>query len=357
MAARDLLPLALVACGFACGCAPAQKAPAPVRWAGETMGTTYSVAVAAPPAGVTQAELEAGAAAELRAVNRQMSTWDPDSELSRFNAADTTDWFPVSPETAAVTALALEVAADSGGAFDPTVGPLVDLWGFGDAPRPTRVPTDAALAAARELVGHRKLHARIDPPALRKEVPGLRVNLSAVAKGHGVDRVCGRLERLGVTDYVVEIGGETRAAGAKAGGAAWTVGVESPVDDVTGSRREVRRGVPLATEPAAAALATSGNYRNFYSLGGETVVHTLDPRTGRPVVVKADGAELAGASVVAADCATADALATAVMVLGPDAGRDLLEARGAAGLLILRTADGRFGEVETAEFRRLFGDR
>ena len=319
------------------------------------MGTTYSIAVAGLPEGVSESYVRARVEAELLLVNRQMSTWDADSELSRFNAAASTDWFPVSRDTAAVTALALEIAADSGGAFDPTVGPLVDLWGFGDGPRPVEPPTEERLAAVRELVGYRKLHVRLDPPALRKEVPGLRANLSAIAKGHGVDRVVGVMERLEVPNYLVEIGGEVRAVGTKAGGAPWVAGIETPIDDVTGTRREVRRGVPLAGEPGAAALATSGNYRNFYTLGGETAVHTLDPRTGRPAVGTGGGPVLASVSVLAADCATADALATAAMVLGPDDGREFLERRGGAALLIVREA-GRFGEVPTVEFRRLFGD-
>ena len=320
------------------------------------MGTTYSVAVVVPPAGDTRDELEAAVADELAAVNRQMSTWDPGSELSLFNASASTDWFPVSARTAAVTALALEVAAGSGGAFDPTVGPLVELWGFGEGPRPDRVPTGEELAAARQFVGYQKLHARREPPALRKDLPGLRVTLSAVAKGHGVDRVAERLEAAGVTDYLVEIGGELRAAGAKAGGVPWTAGVETPIDDVTGARREALRAVPLAAEPATAALATSGNYRNFYQLGGKTVAHTLDPRTGRPVrVTDEGGATLASVSVLAADCATADALATAAMVLGAEGGRDLLERRGAAALLIVRRGE-RFAEAPTAEFRRIYGD-
>ncbi|MFH5803057.1 FAD:protein FMN transferase, partial [Alienimonas sp. DA493] len=268
-----LLALALCGCG-------ADPAPAPVRWGGQTMGTTYSVAVTALPEGVTKEALVAATEEELAAVNRQMSTWDPDSELSRFNVANSTDWFPVSPATAAVTALALEIAAESDGAFDPTVGPLVDLWGFGDGTRPVQAPSDEALAAAREVVGFDKLAVRFDPPALRKALPGVRVNLSAIAKGHGVDRVAERLVAAGVTDFLVEVGGEVRAAGAKAGGAPWTVGVETPIRDPTGRRRAVQRGVALSGDPASRALATSGNYRNFYELDGETVVHTIDPRTG-----------------------------------------------------------------------------
>ena len=315
------------------------------------MGTTYSVAVAALPAGVSLKDARAAVEDELAAVNRQMSTWDPDSELSRFNVSDATEWFPVSAETAAVVALALEVAEESGGAFDPTVGPLVDLWGFGDAPRPTRVPTGDELAAVRAVVGHAKLHARRDSPALRKDAAGLRVNVSAIAKGHGVDRAFDRLTGLGVEDLLVEVGGELRAGGTKAGGVPWAAGVEAPIDDVIGARREVRRAVPLALEPAAAAMATSGNYRNFYELEGERVVHTIDPRTGRPAAAGA----LAAVSVLAADCVTADALATAVMVLGADDGRRLLERRGAAALLLVRS-NGEVVEEPTAEFRRLYGD-
>ena len=335
----------------ASGCEPAQPpAPPPVRWGGETMGTTYSVAVAELPAGVSLKDARAAVEDELAAVNRQMSTWDPGSELSRFNASDSIDWLPVSRHTAAVVALALDIAEESGGAFDPTVGPLVDLWGFGGTPRPTGVPTDDELAAVRAVVGYEKLHARRDPPALRKDVPGLRVNVSAVAKGHGADRVFDRLTGLGVEDLLVEIGGEIRAGGAKAGGVPWAAGIEAPIDDVTGTRRRVRRAVPLALEPVAAAMATSGNYRNFYELDGERVVHTLDPRTGRPAAAGA----LAAVSVLAADCATADALATAVMVLGADDGRRLLERRGAAALLLVRS-NGEVVEEPTAEWRRLYG--
>ena len=343
-----LLVVALAGCG-----ADEPRSPRPVRWGGQTMGTTYSVALAALPEGATQEDFAAAVEAELAEVNRQMSTWDPDSELSRFNASDSTDWFPVSAETAAVTALALEIAADSGGAFDPTVGPLVDLWGFGDGPRPTRVPTEEELAAVRASVGYKRLHVRDDPPALRKDVPGLRVDLSAIAKGHGVDRVADRLTAAGASDFLVEVGGELRAAGTKASGERWRAGVETPVDDVTGARRDVRRGVPLGAATTTAALATSGNYRNFYQLGTETVVHTIDPRTGRPATVPEDAPILASVSVAAADCATADALATATMVLGPEEGRDLLERRGVAALLILRV-DGAFREAPTAEWRRLF---
>ncbi|WP_171189729.1 FAD:protein FMN transferase, partial [Alienimonas chondri] len=205
----------------AAGCGPLADAPpepAVVRWQGQTMGTTYSVAIAELPEGISADWLKARIDAELQAVNRQMSTWDPESELSRFNASQSTDWFDVSPETAAVTALALEIAADSGGAFDPTVGPLVDLWGFGDGARPIEAPSDQVLAETRAHVGYEKLHVRDDPPALRKDIAGLRVNLSAIAKGHGVDRVADALEAAELTNYLVEIGGEVRAAGVKANG-------------------------------------------------------------------------------------------------------------------------------------------
>ena len=315
-AAWIAVPLVL----FLAGCGP----PPVGGLAGETMGTTWSVRFAKPLSADESAAVRVKIEGVLGAVDAAMSTWRPDSELSRFNAAETTDWFPVSAETAAVVRLALEIAGASGGAFDPTVGPLVDLWSFGPEGRPRAVPTDAEIAARRAFVGWELLAVRDDPPALRKADPRVRVDLSAVAKGYGVDAVLAALPADG--GCLVEIGGEVRTRGRKADGSAWRVGIERPVPD----RRAVQRGVSLTDR----AMATSGDYRNFFVAGGVRYSHTIDPRTGRPVP---DG--LASASVVAETCAEADALATAVMVLGADDGAALLERRGLSGFLIARDGD------------------
>ena len=165
---------------------------------------------------------------ELERVNAQMSTYLTPSELSRFNQQTSDEWFPVSTETAAVVELALQLTRESDGAFDVTVGPLVNLWGFGPTPRRSQAPSQADIATALEAVGSDKLQVRLVPPALRKTHPALQVDLSAIAKGHGVDRVADVLERMQFSSYFVEIGGEVRTKGTKPGGQAWQVGIEQP---------------------------------------------------------------------------------------------------------------------------------
>ena len=315
--------------------------PAATTLSGRTMGTTYSVKLAAAPDGTGAAALQAEIDAALATVNRQMSTYDPDSELSRFNASGSTDWFPVSGATAKVVAEALSVSRESDGAFDATVMPLVNLWSFGPEARPDAVPTDAEIADRKAFVGADKVEVRTDPPALRKAAAGASCDLSAIAKGYGVDVVAELLDRRGLSGYMVEIGGEVRTKGRRADGRGWRIGIERPL---TGERA-VERVVELSGE----SLATSGDYRNWFEAGGVRYSHTIDPRTGRPI-----GHGLASVSVVADDCMTADATATAVMVLGPDAGYDWLVGRGAAALLIVRDGAG-FAERPTPAFTAKFG--
>ena len=339
---RGLTPLACLVLLIACvvGCDRGEPAPPPAL-AGRTMGTTYSVKLAGLPDGVERAELQGAIDAALAGVNAKMSTYDPASELSRFNASGSTDWFPVSTETATVVATALKTGRESGGAFDATVMPLVNLWSFGPEARPDAVPTDAEIAARQALVGADKLEARTDPPGLRKSASGVSVDLSAIAKGYGVDVVAELLDRRGVRGYMVEIGGEVSTHGTRADGRGWRIGIERPLV----GERAVERVVELTGE----SLATSGDYRNYFESGGVRYSHTIDPRTGRPI-----GHPLASVSVLADDCMTADAFATAVMVLGPDAGYDWLVERGVAALLIVRHGDG-FAEIPTPAFAAKFG--
>ncbi|MEX0703704.1 MAG: FAD:protein FMN transferase [Planctomycetales bacterium] len=304
------------------------------------MGTTYSIKIDRLPAGVDARSLQAAIDARLEKIDEQMSTWRKDSELSRFNDHDGTDWFPVSAATAKVVAAALEISEQSNGAFDVTVMPLVDLWSFGPQARPEQIPSDDELAAARGHVGWRKLHVRDDPPALRKDDPQLSVDLSAIAKGYGVDVVAEYLDELNVAGCMVEIGGEIRTRGKKSDGSAWRIGIEAPLDDA----RRVYDAVELMDQ----SLATSGNYRHFFLDGGKRFSHTIDPRTGRPIEHR-----LASVSIVADDCMTADALATTLMVLGPDAGYDWAVKRELAALLLV--GDGtKFDEKPTPRFQRLF---
>ena len=307
------------------GC-DATPTPVATTLLGQTMGTTYSVKVATFPAAVSADGLQGEVEQVLERVNAQMSTYQPDSEISRFNGSESTDWFPVSPATALVVAESLRVSRESDGAFDVTVMPLVNLWSFGPEARPRSAPTDAELQERREYVGYNKLQVQNNPPALRKSDPRLQVDLSAIAKGYGVDAVAKLLRDRGIAGFYVEIGGEIRVAGTKSDGSAWRTGIEKPVVG--------KRALETVVELADASMATSGDYRNYFEADGVRYSHTLDPRSGRPIAHT-----LAAVSVVAETCMTADAYATTVMVLGPQAGYDWLVGHDVAALLIVRQGD------------------
>lgn len=266
-----------------------------------------------------------------------MSHYRPESELSRFNHARTTEPQPMSPETLGVVAEALAVSRASGGVFDVTVGPLVDAWGFGSAGRARAAPDRALLSELRSRVGSDLLE--LDPAAatLRKRDENVVVDLSAIAKGYAVDAVATLLADRGFGDYLVEIGGELRAGGRNEEGAPWRVAIERPLPGAPAAQRIVSL--------TDAALATSGDYRNFYDLDGARVSHTIDPRTGRPVT---HGGR--SVSVIAERCMQADARSTALQVLGPDEGYALAVERGWAALFVTDDGTGRLVEKETPAF-------
>ena len=266
-----------------------------------------------------------------------MSHYRPESELSRFNRARTTEPWPMSRETLGVVAEALSVGRASGGAFDVTIGPLVDAWGFGSPGRGPAAPDEAALAALRARVGSDLLEVDLGASTLRKRRADVVLDLSAIAKGYAVDAIADLLVERGYADYLVEIGGELRAGGASERGERWRVGLERPVPGAPAARRIV----PLAD----AAVATSGDYRNFYDLNGVRVSHTLDPRTGRPVAHR-----LRSVSVIARRCSLADARSTALNVLGPEEGYALAVVRGWAALFVVDDGTGRLVERETPAF-------
>ncbi|MBK1646561.1 FAD:protein FMN transferase ApbE [Thiocapsa imhoffii] len=293
---------------------------------GATMGTFYSVKLIALPPTLTAEALQQRIDAELERVNDLMSTYRPDSALSRFNASRSTDWFASEPEVVALIAKAQRIHERSAGAFDVTVGPLVNLWGFGPEFQSFRVPDAAAIAHARERVGSDRLTTRADPPALRKTHPELFVDLSGIAKGYGVDRIAAILDEVGATAYLVEIGGELRAKGRKPGERPWRVAIERPQTD--------GRGIDRIVALEDAAMATSGDYRNFHREDGQIYSHTIDPTTGRPVEH-----ELASVTVISEDCANADAWATALLVLGPEQGFAIAESEGLAAFFIRRDDD------------------
>lgn len=304
----------------------------PDQWVltGRTMGTTFTVKVVVhPELAISQDDVETAIREAVDGVDTAMSTYRDDSELSRFNRHGT-EPFEVSDSMIEVVSEARRIAMLSAGAFDITVGPLVDAWGFG--PIPVDDPPDAeVLAALLADNGFQMLEIDPEQGTLRKERAAIRCDLSAIAKGYAVDRVALGLTALGLADFMAEIGGEVKAVGRNAAGEAWRIGIERPAPGP--------KGLWSAVGLVNVAMATSGDYRNYYERDGVRISHTIDPRTGRPVTHR-----LASVSVIHPSCATADALATAISVLGPEEGRELVEREGLAALFLVRSDDGEFEE-------------
>ncbi len=307
---------------------------------GRTMGTTYTIRYLPVIGSPSNEEMQRLIDEELNRIDQQMSTYRKDSEITQFNDMKSTDWFPVSVETANVVDLSLQISVVSNGAFDVTVGPLVDLWGFGPVKGRKSIPTDEEVETTRSSIGYTKLEVRLDPPALKKSDTRLRVDLSAIAPGHGVDRVGEIIRTNGIPNYFVEIGGEIFARGKRADGQPWQVGIEAPLD--------FKRSIQTIVGLSGAALATSGDYRNFFESEGKRFSHTIDPNTGRPVTH-----QLASASVVADNCALADGIATCMMVLGTEQGLKLAESKHWAVLLMERKS-GQIPSTCSTRFSELF---
>jgi FAD:protein FMN transferase len=304
---------------------------------GETMGSNFSVTwVEAKPHPDVSREVDT----LLWHLTALTSTYAEDSQLSEFNRLDSTEWFDVAPELAEVVTIAQRVSELSEGAFDVTVKPLVAVWGFG--PDGAHVlPTAEALDTAAASVGFRRLEARLTPPALRKQIPALQVDLNAIVPGYAVDQIAVLLARQGIDDYLIDVGGELRASGHKRG-AKWQVAIEMPSAAMPKAATQATDSV-YALETTA--LATSGDYRNYYERDGRRLSHTIDPRTRRPIEHA-----LASVTVLAPTGAEADAFATALNVLGPDAGRAFAEQHGLATLMLVRVAPNVFERRQTGWF-------
>jgi thiamine biosynthesis lipoprotein len=310
--------------------------------AGETMGTSWAVTLLAPPPGPAGSSWRAEVEQVLARIDAEMSTWRADSELSRFNAAGGEDWFAVSGETAAVVREALDAHRRTDGAFDPTVAPLVALWGFSARQPVALPPAPEALARARAFADASALEVRETPPALRKRIAGLELDLSAIAPGWAVDAVAERLAALGAARFLVEIGGELRCHGAGPHAGAWRIAIEPPREGAPAWQR-----VLLLRD---AAVATSGTYRNYVEIAGERRPHLIDPRRGEPV-----RHGLVSVSVVAEHTSLADAFATGLLVLGPEAGPRVAEREGVAALFV-EEREGRLVEAHSPAFARYLSE-
>lgn len=321
---------------------------------GQALGTAWTVrwrpgAGEQPETPTIQAAIESA----LDRVDGLMSTWKPDSELMRLNRAPVGAPFAIAEQTAEVLRIAEDISRKSDGAFDVTVGPLVRAWGFGagaprgDAAEPAP-PTAAELERIAAAVGWQKLRVATDTAAgtatATRTAPGLTIDLSAIAKGYAVDAVAAALQGLGLRDFFVEVGGEVVARGSRGGGEPWRLGIETPTVGAAPGSQPPQRVVPLTDR----ALATSGDYRSYREVAGRRVSHTIDPRTRRPI-----DHPLASVSVVADDCAHADAWATALNVLGPQAGMALAEREGLAVLMLVRNEAGGFDVLVSRAFEEV----
>lgn len=324
--------------GLGCGSKPEPIAPTYHTIDGFAMGTTWSVQYQGAGGEDATAKLRADVSSLLEKLENSMSTWREDTELSRFNASVSTNWFSMSPELVEVVAAAQKVHQLTQGALDPSVYPLVKLWGFTGVGQPEEIPDARTENEARALVGFERIASRIENPAVRKLNPKMEIDLSAIAKGYAVDRVSRLLGSQQITNHLVEIGGELFGMGLSSKDRPWRVGVELPLVDES----EIGQAVELSP----GALATSGDYRNSIAIDGKRFAHIVDPRTGRPLLQQG-----IAVSVLADNCMLADAWATALTVLGVEVGLKQAEDAGIAAHFS-RIVDGEMTGRSTSNWKR-----
>ena len=298
--------------------------PELVSFSGPTMGTTYTVKFYTTENVKKPSDLKGGVDAALVRVNKLMSTYDPNSELSVFNKLPANQFSNISEDMAYVIDKALLISEMSGGEYDITIGPLVNLWGFGPGKREDKVPSQVLIDEAKSRVGYHYL--KLDGRRLTKE-KNIYVDLSSIAKGYGVDMVAQVLQSKGVQSYLIEVGGEILSKGVKADGESWKVAIESPA----GGHEIVERILSVTD----VAVATSGDYRNYFEKNGVRYSHTISPKTGRPITHR-----LVSVTVVDKTTTMADGLATAITVLGPEKGFEFAQKNGIAAYLLIKTDFG-----------------
>ena len=317
-----LVPLAMVSLS---ACQGENRLPEHVL-TGATMGTTFNVKLVAPDEELDFEMLEEEIHQRLDAINQVMSTYREDSELSAFNVSRSTDWVDVSAELCEAVDRSLIVSRETNGAFDVTVGPLVNLWGFGPDLITVTPPAQADIDAAMTQTGYAHLSTDCSTPALKKAIPELYVDLSGWAKGYAVDELGQLLDGKGLENYLAEVGGELRVRGHNSSRHEWAIAIEEP--DIS------QRAAQSVYRLTDVAVATSGDYRNYFEYDGQRYSHTIDARTGKPV-----SHNLASVTVVDQSAAFADAMATALLVLGPDAGPDMADELQVASLFLIRNQD------------------
>ncbi|MEM6844739.1 MAG: FAD:protein FMN transferase [Bacteroidota bacterium] len=296
---------------------------------GQTMGTTYSIKYQ----NEQQPSLKPGIDSLLEAFNQSVNHYLPDSEITRFNQQDTL-YFDL-PYFYPVLKCSNEIVRATNGAFDPTVAPLVNAWGFG--PEDQRLPDNTTIDSLLQLVGFDKIEYTAD--YVTKTTPDVSLNFSAIAKGGGVDVVGDFLQSKGIEDFMVEIGGEVLCQGVNDKSETWRIGIDDP--NQAGS---MSAAIALNNQ----AIATSGNYRNYYEVDGKRYAHTIDPKTGQQVTHS-----VLSVSVIADDCMTADGYATAFMVLGLEPTKEIVAQNPSLEVLIIYDENGETKTFQTEGLKEM----
>jgi thiamine biosynthesis lipoprotein len=304
-------------------CQPATE----TQLAGAIQGTTYHIKVVLDQLPATPDQVKAEVEAAFKGVDEKLSNWRPDSEISRFNQQKTTDWVSVSPEMVQVVGAAIDISRYTQGCYDLTVKPLFDLWGF--SKHAEVVPAQADIDRTLAHIGMDKLELDAAGQRMRKLDPELQVSLDSIAQGYTVGMVAQRLEKLGIQNYLAEVGGEMQVKGRKANGQPWRVAVEKP----TPLAQEAQRILDIH-ELQGTAVMTAGTYRNFFEAQGKAYSHILDPRTGRPVTH-----HLLSVTVLHPDPTIADGWDTALLCVGEAEGEKIAEAQHLKALFIYRDGD------------------
>ncbi len=281
------------------------------KLSGNTMGTTYNLTFESNDISVEQ--LKGAVTKELETINQLMSTYIPDSEINKFNALTSDQCFRFSDATWLVLVAAKDIYHQTNGAFDITVGPLIQRWGFDAAEYADKVPTGEEVITLRQSVGTEKLRFDYEGQCISKATPELTINLSAIAKGYAVDQIANIMEQFKISNYLVEIGGETKGQGINVHGYPWRIAIEKPGPSLHQQQMLI---VSLADN----SIATSGDYRNYFEVNGQRFSHTIDPATGYPITHN-----LTSVSVVHPSNMYADAYATAFSVMGFERTQDFAE--------------------------------
>jgi thiamine biosynthesis lipoprotein len=310
----------------------------PVEFGGPTMGSHYSIKYLRGERGPSLAEAQTATEAILTEVDQQLSTYRDDSLIARFNALPANSCQTMPADVLMLVRFAEQLAQQSDGAFDLTLAPLLNLWGFGPQARGEQVPSAEQISAAQARIGHQ--HLRIEGAQLCKDLP-LELDFNSIAAGYAVDRISARLAELGVRSYLVEVTGELKAQGQKADGSPWRIAIEAPLED-----QQVAQRILVLD---GYGVSTSGDYHNFFQQDGLRYSHSLDPHTGAPI-----RHGLAQVSVVDPSVLRADGLSTLLMVLGPERGLAFAERMGVAALFVSRGEQG-FVSRSSSAFSQLFG--